>query len=82
MRDDLKMLSKLAVVVVLALLGGRALTGASSSSSATVCESPCVPGSEDIMSAKAHGTSETPVQSNLRWNVDWDTADRICNYNR
>ena len=34
------------------------------------------------MSRKAHGTSETPVQQNLRWNVDRKTADRICNYNR
>merc|ERR1712006_12522 len=23
---------------------------------------------------------ETPVQDNLRWNCDWNTADRICNF--
>jgi hypothetical protein len=46
------------------------------------CESPCVPGDESIMSQKEHGTSDTPVQSDLRWNCDHDTADRICNYNR
>ena len=34
------------------------------------------------MSQKAHGTSEAPVQKAPRWNVDRDTADRICNFNR
>lgn len=28
------------------------------------------------------GTSETPVQENLRWSCDRSTADRICNFNR
>jgi len=42
----------------------------------------CVMGEESIMSPKAHGTSETPVQKDLRWNCDYDTADRICNFNR
>jgi len=37
---------------------------------------------EDTMSKKAHGTSEKPVQKDLRWGVDYDTADRICNFNR
>jgi len=46
------------------------------------CTEPCVPGSEDIMKPKAHGTSEYPVQENLRWDADWETADRICNFNR
>ena len=46
------------------------------------CEKPCVPGTEEIMKQKAHGTSETPVQENLRFDCDWKTADRICNYNR
>uniref|UniRef100_A0A7S4ANY3 Uncharacterized protein n=1 Tax=Pseudo-nitzschia australis TaxID=44445 RepID=A0A7S4ANY3_9STRA len=46
------------------------------------CTEPCVPGSEAIMKQKAHGTSEYPVQQNLRWEVDWDTADRINNFNR
>jgi len=39
-------------------------------------------GSESIMSKKAHGTSAVPVQQNLRWECDRDTADRICNFNR
>jgi len=34
------------------------------------------------MSPKAHGTTATPVQQNLRWGVDRETADRICSYNR
>mmetsp|Transcript_21042 Transcript_21042/g.59768 ORF Transcript_21042/g.59768 Transcript_21042/m.59768 type:complete len:205 (+) Transcript_21042:93-707(+) len=46
------------------------------------CSAPCVPGSEDIMRPKAHGTSETAVQDDLRWGCDRETADRICNYNR
>lgn len=37
---------------------------------------------EDVMSQKAHGTSEKPVMKNLRWGCDYDTADRICNFNR
>lgn len=43
---------------------------------------PAVMGSESIMSKKAHGTSAVPVQKNLRWTVDQDVADRICNFNR
>mmetsp|Transcript_8466 Transcript_8466/g.12730 ORF Transcript_8466/g.12730 Transcript_8466/m.12730 type:complete len:223 (-) Transcript_8466:140-808(-) len=43
---------------------------------------PCVMGEESIMSPKAHGTSETPVQKDLRWKCDYETADRICNFNR
>ena len=39
-------------------------------------------GDESIMSAKKHGTSETPVQSDLRWGCSEKTADRICNFNR
>lgn len=31
---------------------------------------------ESVMKPKAHGTSEKPVQSKLRWNCDFDTADR------
>lgn len=37
---------------------------------------------EEVMSQKAHGTSEKPVMKDLRWNCDYDTADRICNFNR
>lgn len=31
---------------------------------------------ESVMSKKAHGTSEKPVQKDLRWKCDYDTADR------
>ena len=37
---------------------------------------------ESVMSQKAHGTSEKPVMKDLRWNCDYETADRICNFNR
>ena len=30
-------------------------------------DAPCVMGEEEIMSQKAHGTSATPVQQDLRW---------------
>ena len=39
-------------------------------------------GEESIMAPKAHGTSEKPVQDNLRWGCDFQTADKICNFNR
>jgi hypothetical protein len=37
---------------------------------------------EDVMSQKEHGTSEKPVVKDLRWKCDFETADRICNFNR
>jgi hypothetical protein len=37
---------------------------------------------EDVMSQKKHGTSDAPVMKDLRWKCDFDTADRICNFNR
>mmetsp|Transcript_15799 Transcript_15799/g.34248 ORF Transcript_15799/g.34248 Transcript_15799/m.34248 type:complete len:231 (-) Transcript_15799:146-838(-) len=39
-------------------------------------------GAEELMCQKAHGTSETPVQQNLRYGCDRDTADKICSFNR
>lgn len=39
-------------------------------------------GPNDIMSRKRHGTSNTPVQESLRWNVSRKKADQICNFNR
>lgn len=45
-------------------------------------DDPCVMGDESIMKPKQHGTSETPVQENLRWGCDREVADRICNFNR
>ena len=65
-----------------ALIVGTALLGKLPGAQAGSCSYPCVPGSEDIMKPKEHGTSHTPVQSDLRWGCDRDTADRICNYNR
>lgn len=37
---------------------------------------------DSIMVQKGHGTSATPVQSDLLYGVDNALADRICNYNR
>jgi hypothetical protein len=39
-------------------------------------------GEESVMSPKAHGTAPAPVQKSLRWKVDYETADRICCFNR
>jgi len=36
---------------------------------------PVVMGDESIMSKKAHGTSEVPVQKNLRWSCSEEIAD-------
>lgn len=62
-----------ALVVLLTAFFGSLLPGVQSE-----CTPPCVPGSEDIMKPKAHGTSETPVQENLRWGCGRELADRIC----
>lgn len=43
---------------------------------------PVVMGEEELMSQKAHGTSATPVQKDLRWSCRDDLADQICNFNR
>ena len=45
-------------------------------------DEPCVMGDEEIMKPKIHGTSDTPVQENLRWDCDQKVADNICNFNR
>lgn len=37
---------------------------------------------ESVMDQKAHGTSDKPVMKNLKWDCDYETADRICNFNR
>jgi len=39
-------------------------------------------GDEAIMDQKTHGTTEKPVQKDLRWDCDVSTADRICCFNR
>mmetsp|Transcript_7515 Transcript_7515/g.12522 ORF Transcript_7515/g.12522 Transcript_7515/m.12522 type:complete len:219 (+) Transcript_7515:107-763(+) len=43
---------------------------------------PCVMGDESIMSRKAHGTSEVPIQKDLRWDCNIQMADQVCNFNR
>ena len=37
---------------------------------------------ESVMSQKEHGTCTQPLMKNLRWGVDWATADKICCFNR
>lgn len=39
-------------------------------------------GDESIMSKKAHGTCPKPVMKDLLWGCKWDTADKICCFNR
>ena len=39
-------------------------------------------GEESIMAPKAHGTTENPPVSNLRWSCSHRTADNICCFNR
>jgi len=39
-------------------------------------------GGDDIMAPKEHGTSNSPVQPNLRYGVSNKLADKISNYNR
>jgi peptide methionine sulfoxide reductase MsrB len=41
-----------------------------------------VMGSADIMCAKAHGSSASPVQRRLRWGISRREADYICCFNR
>jgi len=41
-----------------------------------------IPGGEELMSQKGHGTTEKPVQSSLRWGCDQKVADKICSFNR
>jgi len=39
-------------------------------------------GDESLMKAKAHGTTDQPVQKSLRFACDERLADRICSFNR
>ncbi|KAL7579934.1 hypothetical protein ACA910_004933 [Epithemia clementina (nom. ined.)] len=54
----------------------------SGSSSSTTTKGLPVICEDSVMNPKAHGTSDKPVQKELRWNCDYNTADRICNFNR
>lgn len=60
------------------LAKSNALNGSRRFSSAAKMAKFPIQGDEQIMSKKAHGTSEKPVMSELRWNCDFSTADRIC----
>lgn len=51
-------------------------------SSVASTASPIRFGDEDIMSPKAHGTTQTPVQESLKFGVSNKLADKICCYNR
>jgi len=75
------LVKKLWTIMVLSL-SGTVLSMFLDETEAKIFPPPCVMGDESIMKQKAHGTSETPVQSNLRWDVDRKLADKICNYNR
>mmetsp|Transcript_10209 Transcript_10209/g.24534 ORF Transcript_10209/g.24534 Transcript_10209/m.24534 type:complete len:196 (-) Transcript_10209:180-767(-) len=66
----------LSSVMVAVLLGPGGISASSE------CTEPCVPGSEDIMKPKEHGTCPSTVQKELKWDVDLDVADRICCKNR
>eukprot|EP00667_Euglena_gracilis_P018589 EG_transcript_19743 len=37
---------------------------------------------ESVMAPKAHGSTDRPVQLNLRWGVEREVADKICSFNR
>jgi len=52
------------------------------SNAAEVGGKPVFGNDKEIMTNKSHGTTENPVQANLRFNVDAKTADKICSYNR
>ena len=39
-------------------------------------------GHKDLMCQKEHGTCAQPPPQPLRWNVDWQLADRICCFTR
>ncbi len=70
-----------------AVLAAAAMSAGASAASAAPADDIKVGGSlvrgdESLMSQKAHGTTESPVQPNLRWSVARDTADKICSFNR
>jgi len=39
-------------------------------------------GDESIMSKKKNGTADKPPMKPLRWDCDWETANKICCFNR
>ena len=60
---------------------GNAASSSSSALAAMATKYP-IKCAESVMAPKAHGTCPAPVQKDLRWGCDWDTADRICCFNR
>merc|ERR1711935_740748 len=56
--------------------------GACSSSVRSVSSKYPIYCDESVMSQKEHGTCTQPLMKNLRWGVDWSTADKICCFNR
>jgi hypothetical protein len=78
MMKQVRMICAVVTVLLLLLASNVASAGWLSQD----CSPPCISGDESIMSPKEHGTSHTPVQSNLRWDCDGKLADRICNFNR
>jgi len=78
-------LAALSIRNVLTLLKPMGVTSSASrtlASAATTAGKYPVFGDDSLMSPKSHGTCARPVMKNLRWNLDYDTADKICCYNR
>ena len=58
----------------LAARGGAAAAARRSLAVKATTEKLPVTCGEEVMSQKAHGTSEKPVQKDLRWGCDYDTG--------
>jgi len=69
----------IAIVVIVASWSGRSNMGSIMN---RTYGAPVVMGDESIMKKKAHGTTENPPMKPLRWDVNYETADNICCYNR
>ena len=83
MRKQACIISTVVIVVILVILGinYRFLIRRKVDNTISGNEYPIL-GDESIMSQKAHGTTDKPVQENLKWNVDRARADQICSFNR
>jgi peptide methionine sulfoxide reductase MsrB len=71
-----------ATSALLTTVSSASATTSSPAAASVVVGGKIVYGDEPIMAPKAHGTSERPVQEQLRYGVSNQLADRICNYNR
>lgn len=75
--------SSASAVATIALIGGKPSTAYAASENAVISAGGSIRfGDEDIMSPKAHGTTVTTVQENLRFGVSPKLADKICSFNR